>query len=61
MNGTLQKQLSLQSMNIDENALVNSILQGKLDILKVYIKIKTNWPKSVFSVPNINFENSPIS
>lgn len=30
-------------MNIDENALASSIIQGKLDLLRIFIKVKANW------------------
>ena len=28
---------------MDENSLVNSILAGKLDLLKVFVKVNVNW------------------
>jgi hypothetical protein len=37
-------------MNIDENALAQSILSGKTDLLKIFVKVKQNWPQWVCSV-----------
>lgn len=54
-NGGSKHQLS--SMNIDEGVLVQSMLAGKTDLLKIYLKVKAGWPQATMY---LNRERLPL-